>query len=756
MKKRLLSMLLVLCMVLTLMPVTAKAHTTLGASGEITNYAPLEETAKTVMTGTAIEDLKLPETLTATVGEPAFATRGIQLLAIEAGDVAAIGETGYATLEEAFDAVTDGQTIELLKDINLTDSVTIASTKSFILNLNGRTISQSGTDKPAILINASGATLTIEDSAGGGAVSASGLGARAIECYNGNLIMNGGTIHSQFANTVFVSSGGTATINGGTISSEAYPNLVTIYAETGAVVNICGGIISSSKSYAIGASTVFVNVSGGSAIIKGMGRAFYYETLYIGGGTQAMASTSYDEGSLVAYDMANLNQYKYVKFEPAPAVTEQFNLTPGDTYYFDLSSEKNNIGTVNTTLPDRSLHYVPFTYAGTVNAYSLTSEMATTESYAYANKSDRSLFVGDYAISTGISWNSLNTNGLIFGKDFDTNYKLRSLSVGSGHAGFASDGSDHKGLPLTNEWDQIVKKSNSADNATGWIKNWKGIPSWGQDTRLISNFFAIRGDHSVHYCNGYPKSVNASFRPALEVLNPGTLGYDGLKAVTLNLNGGSLKGSTTNIKIICAGDSFIAPSGEGLTAPTDKAFAGWKDTSSITTYAAGETVLNTVAGLTAQWAAVSLTGTVTISGTTKYGKTLTAVYASGNNSGALSYQWKRGENNIEGATRNTYVIVQEDIGQTLTCVVTSSVQTDSVSSDATATIAKAVGPAAPTGLTAVAPSSIGGTDGKISGTSTDMEYADNSSFTDAKNCTGTEITGLSAGTYYVRVKATPT
>ena len=71
-------------------------------------------------------------------------------------------------------------------------------------------------------------------------------------------------------------------------------------------------------------------------------------------------------------------------------------------------------------------------------------------------------------------------------------------------------------------------------------------------------------------------------------------------------------------------------------------------------------------------------------------------------------------------------------------------------------IAKAVGPAAPTGLTVVAPSSIGGTDGKISGTSTDMEYADNSSFTDAKNCTGTEITGLSAGTYYVRVKATPT
>ena len=39
-------------------------------------------------------------------------------------------------------------------------------------------------------------------------------------------------------------------------------------------------------------------------------------------------------------------------------------------------------GTANGDLPDSTLHYVPFTYAGTVNAYKLTSEMATTEEYA--------------------------------------------------------------------------------------------------------------------------------------------------------------------------------------------------------------------------------------------------------------------------------------------------------------------------------------------------------------------------------------
>ena len=69
----------------------------------------------------------------------------------------------------------------------------------------------------------------------------------------------------------------------------------------------------------------------------------------------------------------------------APA--EQFNLTPGGTYWFDLSGE-NIPGTVNTgnsdgaaSVPDTTLHYVPFTYAGTVDAYKLTSAMQTTEDY---------------------------------------------------------------------------------------------------------------------------------------------------------------------------------------------------------------------------------------------------------------------------------------------------------------------------------------------------------------------------------------
>lgn len=71
-------------------------------------------------------------------------------------------------------------------------------------------------------------------------------------------------------------------------------------------------------------------------------------------------------------------------------------------------------------------------------------------------------------------------------------------------------------------------------------------------------------------------------------------------------------------------------------------------------------------------------------------------------------------------------------------------------------IAKADGPAAPTGLTPSAPTGANLADGKISGTTTDMEYSSSSDFSNPISCTGTEITSLAAGTYYVRLKATDT
>ena len=62
----------------------------------------------------------------------------------------------------------------------------------------------------------------------------------------------------------------------------------------------------------------------------------------------------------------------------------------------------------------------------------------------------------------------------------------------------------------------------------------------------------------------------------------------------------------------------------------------------------------------------------------------------------------------------------------------------------------------PTGLTGVAPSADGGSDGKITGTTADMEYSADTAFTSPKPCGDGETTGLAEGTYYVRYKATTT
>ena len=279
---------------------------------------------------------------------------------------------------------------------------------------------------------------------------------------------------------------------------------------------------------------------------------------------------------------------------------EQFTLAPGGRYYFDLSA-MNISGTVNSNLPDSTLHYVPFTYAGTVNAYKLTSEMATTEEHAQKNKYPHSLFIADYAVTHTVSWDDLNTAGLIFGKNYASggvDYTLRAPSVGSDNRG---SGDSERGTPQSNEWDRILDKD------SGYIKNWNGIFSWGQDTtRYNSSLRAIRGYDSGRRWNDDDATdflPLVGFRPVLEVLNPDTLSSDGLKVVTLDLGGGTLGGSSDAIQIIVKnGSDFTAPASDGMTRPDGNtgSYFMWRG-SNGKLYAPGASVPADVTKLTAQF-----------------------------------------------------------------------------------------------------------------------------------------------------------
>ena len=301
------------------------------------------------------------------------------------------------------------------------------------------------------------------------------------------------------------------------------------------------------------------------------------------------------------YQTDYASRFQTVALTVEEAATEQFALTPGGTYYFDLSGE-NIPGTINDDLPDKSMHYVPFTYAGAVNAYKLTSAMATTEEYAQQYKYDHSLFIADHAVTHTVSWDDLNTKSLIFGKDYvagGVDYTLRAPSVGSDYTG--SDESQ-RGVPQSNEWDTMLNKN------SGYIQNWNGMYSWGQDTVSVdASDRAVRGYISARFWNFSYASYSypiVGFRPVLEVPKPDTLGSDGLKVVTLDLGGGKLGNSSEDIQIIVkTGSEFTAPASGGLTRPDGNigSYFMWLG-SNGKLYAPGDNVPADVTKLTAQFA----------------------------------------------------------------------------------------------------------------------------------------------------------
>ena len=296
------------------------------------------------------------------------------------------------------------------------------------------------------------------------------------------------------------------------------------------------------------------------------------------------------------YSLNKVNGTLTVENQP----DEQFTLAPGGRYYFDLST-MNIPGTVNSNLPDSTLHYVPFTYVGTVNAYKLTSETATTQAYAQQNKYLHSLFIADHAVTNDVSWDALNTADLIFGKDYaagGVDYTLRAPSVGSGFTG--SDDSE-RGTPQSNEWDAVLDKN------SGYVKNWNDIYSWGQDTSSYESWYrAVRGCNSARLWNhNYVtrSTPYVGFRPVLEVPNSDTLDSGGLKAVTLDLGGGKLGNSSEDIQIIVkTGSDFTAPASDDLTRPDGDTgnFFMWRG-SNGKFYVPGDSVPADVTALTVQW-----------------------------------------------------------------------------------------------------------------------------------------------------------
>lgn len=150
----------------------------------------------------------------------------------------------FATLDEAFNAVIEGQTVRLLKD--LTEDVTI--NKNITLDLGGKTLTNTGAGKATITI-ANGATATVKNGSVAGGTS----------YYN---IQNNGTATFEGLTATAGNDGSSMIDNYGTLtitSGEYTGGLDTIKNEPNAKLTVDGGTFTLTKGTSKGFTGVIFN-----------------------------------------------------------------------------------------------------------------------------------------------------------------------------------------------------------------------------------------------------------------------------------------------------------------------------------------------------------------------------------------------------------------------------------------------------------------------------------------------------------------
>ena len=162
--------------------------------------------------------------------------------------VAKVGETGYATLQEAVNAA-DGKTVQLLQDV--TASITIESGKTVTLDLNGKTLTNNGGD-----------TITVQNGA--------------------TLIINGsGTVDNVTHAKGAIVNYGVTVLNGGTFERSQEKGTYSPYTNGG---NSFYTIANYGKME-INAGVTVYNNGGYSSMIRNGGEGTDASTLTINGGT---------------------------------------------------------------------------------------------------------------------------------------------------------------------------------------------------------------------------------------------------------------------------------------------------------------------------------------------------------------------------------------------------------------------------------------------------------------------------------------
>ncbi len=272
--------------------------------------------------------------------------------------VAQIGSVGYGTLQAALDAAQDDDTIELLKNVELTDGVNID--KEVTLDLNGFTITKAESWAPSehvdyLVAVKRGGDLTIEDSAGSGKIDAGDLVCGVKMTIKGEdetgddavLTVNGGTIQGKYYG---ISGNGTRhdtkiTINDGTITATDEAG-TAIYHPQGGSLTVNGGEIKSDNT-AIEIRSGSLTVTGGN----------------ISGGNGTAESTTNGSGTTTSNAAVAIAQHTTKKPITVNITGGTFN--GGAALY---ESDPNNIYGSDTTATKPAIEVTGGTFEGEVSS----------------------------------------------------------------------------------------------------------------------------------------------------------------------------------------------------------------------------------------------------------------------------------------------------------------------------------------------------------------------------------------------------
>ena len=289
------------------------------------------------------------------------------------------------------------------------------------------------------------------------------------------------------------------------------------------------------------------------------------------------------------------------------AVTGEAQLVAGEVYWFDLSSMES---VWYTGYPPGDLQLVPAVYTGTMYAYVLNKNSVgiATSSRQASNTTDppgeygyiynHSLFVT--AVVADRSWNAMNEENLIFGREYTNNgvtYTMRAPTGGSAPLGTA-------GSPPENEFAFFQKYMTKFSDVELWIMTQD---TYDNDPDKYVSRACLSADLGP---DDRSSTEGGSYMPVLEPQN------GDLSVLTYNLNGGRYQtgwslmggndGYVTYLKLVRDADTPVSAldlgfaTNENLRPSTLATFTGWLGDDG-NTYQPGYTVPAGVTQLTAQW-----------------------------------------------------------------------------------------------------------------------------------------------------------